>query len=151
MKSDRIQIFREMLGGGRNRVENLAPAHNTANTAIELGGGGGGGQRIPPNFGGGGGGMDPWQTGVENRLNSLDTRVGKIEDRLGGVERSLATLTERVDHLPTSTKLYATAVGIVLALTAAITFGEKLQSLTGPPTESSAYVAPQSDEAANSN
>ena len=73
--------------------------------------------------------MDAWQTSVENRLGSLDARLGGIEARVGGVETNTATLTERVSHLPTSTKLYATAVAIIIALSAVITFAEKLQAL----------------------
>jgi hypothetical protein len=123
MKNDGMQVFRDMLKGGRSSIENLSTNDDTGNSVGQLAGGGGG-QSVPPGFGGrGGGGMDPWQTSVEGRL-------GKLEERLGKVEQSLATLTERVARLPTNTKLYSTAVAIVGAITLAITFGEMLQSLT---------------------
>ena len=73
--------------------------------------------------------MDPWQSSVETRLGSLERRLERVDDRLGTVETALATLTERVSHLPTTTKLYAAAGTIVVALTAVITFGQKLQAL----------------------
>lgn len=33
----------------------------------------------PSNDNGGGDGMDPWQTSVEKRLDSLDTRMGRVD------------------------------------------------------------------------
>jgi hypothetical protein len=73
--------------------------------------------------------MDPWQSSVETRLGTLERRLERVDDRLGKVETLLATLTERVSHLPTSAKLYTAAGAIVVSLTAAITFGQKLQAL----------------------
>lgn len=31
---------------------------------------------------GGGGGMDAWQTSVENRLSSLDARLGRLDEKI---------------------------------------------------------------------
>lgn len=72
--------------------------------------------------------MDAWQQTVETRLVSLDGRIAKVEDRLGAVETSLATLTERVSHLPTKGWMAASAVGIVGAVTTAIGYAEKIQT-----------------------
>lgn len=83
--------------------------------------------------------MDPWQTSVENRLTGLETRISRIETNTGTISADLATLTERVSHLPRKGALYTTAVAIVVAIGAFITFGQKLQSLVSTsPTTSSA-------------
>ena len=86
----------------------------------------------PVNDNGGGDGMDPWQTSVEKRLDSLDNRLGRVEGRLGQVEISLATLAERVKHLPGKEFVVYAAISTVTALTAIIILLSKLGIITGP-------------------
>lgn len=72
--------------------------------------------------GGDGGGMD-------QRLGRLEAQYDRLTDRVGEVEKGLATLTERVAHLP-SKGFIVNALLVSLAVTAAlIAFGEKLQQL----------------------
>lgn len=73
--------------------------------------------------GGGGGtsdGMDPWQTSVEKRLDGFD-------GRLRTVEVQLATLVERVSHLPTKSYF----VTVVTAATAVLMFADKIKAFAG--------------------
>ncbi|TBN48491.1 hypothetical protein EYF88_13370 [Paracoccus sediminis] len=67
--------------------------------------------------------------GVEARLQRLEARVEKVDDRLRGVEINLATLSERVAHLPSKgfiiTSL-ATGVGL---LSAVILFADRIKGL----------------------
>lgn len=76
--------------------------------------------------------MDPWQTSVEKRLDGLDTRMGRVEGRLGQVEINLATLTERVSHLPGKGFVVYAAISTVTALTAIIVLLSKLGVIAGP-------------------
>lgn len=74
----------------------------------------------------GGDGMDAWQTSVEKRLDSLDGRVGRMDDRLGKVEVSLATLVERVAHLPGKGFVVTSAVSTVMAITGLLVLLQKV-------------------------
>lgn len=132
MANEGLELLRDLLKGATNEVEN--PPHGDEYQSISQPplNAGGGQDIVPPPPGGGGGyggGMDPWQSSVETRLGSLERKLERVDERLGGVETNVATLMERVAHLPSSTKLYTTAVAIVIALTAAITFSEKLHGL----------------------
>lgn len=64
--------------------------------------------------GGGGksGGMDPWQTSVEKRLDELPA----IRKDVGEIKVELATLKERIAHLPGKGFVFAVGVGTVAAL-----------------------------------
>lgn len=76
---------------------------------------------LPLNFGGGGGtfdGMDPWQTSVEKRLESLV----EMRERLARVET-------KVDHLPSKDWITAKLqiyVGVMAAITVIATAIAKL-------------------------
>lgn len=50
---------------------------------------------------GGGDGMDHWQTSVNDRLASLDRKTEEMSKDLTGIKVEIATLSERVAHLPT--------------------------------------------------
>ena len=78
----------------------------------------------------GGDGMDPWQASVEKRLDSLDSRMGRVETGLSDVKVNVATLAERITHLPSRGFVVTSAVGTVTALTAIIIFLQKIGLLT---------------------
>jgi hypothetical protein len=72
---------------------------------------------------GGGGtfdGMDPWQTSVEKRLDSLDGRLGRVEGDLGQLKIDVATLVERVAHLPSKGFVWAAMGTVGTVIVAAI-------------------------------
>ena len=112
--TDRLSIFREMLGGSTNRVEKPPVKGDSGNVIGRFGGGGG--QNFGPSFGGGG--MDPWQVGVEKRLDSLDRRASNIEADVGTVKVDLATLKVTVDHLPRKEFILKTVLGSAAVLAA---------------------------------
>ena len=79
-----------------------------------------------PSGGGGGTSGD-----MEARVGRLEERLDKVGDRLGGVEVNLATLTERVAHLP-GKGFIVTVVGTGLTLLGGLTiFGEQVRVLLG--------------------
>ena len=90
--------------------------------------------------------MDPWETSVENRLGSLDTRLGRIEERIGGVETTTATLTERVSHLPTKGWGVTALLLLFAAVTGVVTFQDNIHKLVSGSTVS---VAHQTQAASN--
>lgn len=65
------------------------------------------------------------------RLDSVDGHITSIDGRLRTVETGLATLTERVSHLPSKGFIVKAALGIVGALTTAIALQDKIQALIG--------------------
>ena len=73
--------------------------------------------------------MDQRLDRLEARFDKLDDRFVTFSDRVGGVEREVAVLAERVSHLPGKGYIVSTALLIIAAVTAVITFGEKLQQL----------------------
>jgi hypothetical protein len=83
---------------------------------------------------GGGGdstGMDPWQQTVETRLGELRADVRGIGADVGLIKMAVATLTERVAHLPTK-GFIVTATLTTLAVVAAFAmFGPNLRTLLG--------------------
>ena len=135
---DGLEVFRQMLGGSSNRVEKMRPKSDFANT-VSTGMGGGGGQDTNPPFGGGGGGMDPWQTSVEKRLDSLDRRVTSIEEGVSEIKTNLATLTTNVSHLPGKGFIVATTVTALTVLTLLIALVTNIDKLTGGSSASDAH------------
>lgn len=128
---DPLAQFKKLLG--QDAANNASYDLRGGVSIPGSGGKGGGGFGNTPGGGGfggfGGGGMDPWQTSVENRLGSLETRLGGIDAKLATACEEVGILKERVSHLPTKTFAVSTAIGIVAACGALITFGEKLQEL----------------------
>lgn len=83
---------------------------------------------------------DDLQTGDGDGTNPpMYERVAKLEahmehvredlGKLSGVPATLATLNERVSHLPTKDYMVRVALGLLAAIAALIAFGEKLQTL----------------------
>ena len=74
-----------------------------------------------------GGGSGP----VDDRVSRLEGRVDKVIDELGGVKVNIATLTERVSHLP-SKGFIVTTTTAALALVAAIAvFADNIKAALG--------------------
>lgn len=59
--------------------------------------------------------MDPWQTSVEKRLDSLDRRLSSIEADAGSIKVDVATVKTNVSHLPSKGFIVTT---VILGLTA---------------------------------
>ncbi len=68
---------------------------------------------------------------VQGALVRVDGRLGAVESRLGGVEVGLATLTERVAHLPSKGYAVTTALLSITVLSAVIVFGDQITALLG--------------------
>jgi hypothetical protein len=68
---------------------------------------------------------------MEQRLNRLETRMEKIDDRLRGVEINLATLAERVAHLPSKGFLVTVVLGTGAVLSVLTLFPAQIRSLVG--------------------
>lgn len=92
--------------------------------------------------------MDPWQQSVETRLGSLDGRLGKIDDRLGKIEQTMATLTERVTHLPTKGWGVTALLLLLAAITGLLTFQDNLKNFASG---SSASEPPRIEAVADNN
>jgi hypothetical protein len=76
--------------------------------------------------GGGGGDMERRIERLEDKVDSLDQRLG---DRVGKVEQGLATLAERVAHLPSKGFIVQSLIASLAVVAGLIAFGEKLQAL----------------------
>lgn len=77
-------------------------------------------------------------TGVEGRMDRLETRMDRpegrmdgIDGRLRGVETGLATLTERVAHLPSKGFIVTSTLAVLAAVAGFSTFGENLRVWLG--------------------
>ena len=75
--------------------------------------------------------MDNRIARLEGQFDRLSEKMDRQGDRLGGVEKEMATLTERVAHLPSKGFIWTVALAIIAAISAVITFAEKLQGLVG--------------------
>ncbi|MDR7101492.1 hypothetical protein [Croceicoccus sp. BE223] len=73
-----------------------------------------------------GGGTEP--PDMESRVNRLEDRLDKLIDRVGSVEVSVATLSERVSHLPSKTYIDTRLAGMLAVIAALIAFGDKIQA-----------------------
>lgn len=78
-----------------------------------------------------GGGGDGTSDGMEARVNRLEGRLDKMTDKIGAVEVNLATLTERVSHLPSKGFIVSSALATITLLTAVMIFADKLRALIG--------------------
>lgn len=79
--------------------------------------------RGPDNTGGG--------DGMDGRLEKLEGRIDKIDDRLRSVEVNLATLTERVAHLPSKGFIVSTFLTAGSILSAVILFADQIKAAFG--------------------
>lgn len=77
--------------------------------------------------GSGGGGYGP----LEERVNRLEGRIDKVSDDLGDVKINLATLTERVAHLPSKGFIVSTVVGGTGFFAALVLFADQIKALLG--------------------
>jgi hypothetical protein len=85
-------------------------------------------------FGRGGGmsaDMDPWQASVEKRLDSLDRRAEAVSADVAQVKVALATLGERVSHLPSKSYIDTRLAGMLALIAAIILFADKIKALIG--------------------
>lgn len=78
--------------------------------------------------GGGGGGTSG---GMEARVNRLEDRLDKLSEKVGAVEVNLATLTERVAHLPSKGFIVGVLLTSLSALGALVLFADQLKGLFG--------------------
>lgn len=74
---------------------------------------------------GDGGGGD----GGERRLDRLQARFDKFTDDMSTTKQDIATLKERVAHLPTKEFIIKALMGSLAVIAGMIAFAEKLQAL----------------------
>lgn len=72
----------------------------------------------------GGGGMD-------DRLARIEARIDRQADKLADIDVRMATLTERVAHLPGKGFIVQALIGALTVIALLVAFGEKLQALVG--------------------
>lgn len=85
-------------------------------------------ERVEKAFGGGGGGG---ASGLEKRIDRIEARLDKASDELHSNSTLLATLTERVSHLPGKGFIVAVVMSGMTLFAAIIVFGEKIKALLG--------------------
>jgi hypothetical protein len=66
---------------------------------------------------------------MERRVTKLEEKVDKLIDRATAVEVNLATLTERVAHLPGKGFIVGSTLTTLAVIAALTAYGEKLQHL----------------------
>ncbi|WP_374412691.1 hypothetical protein [Novosphingobium colocasiae] len=66
--------------------------------------------------------------GMEARVAKLEDKVDKLTDRIGGVEVNLATLTERIAHLPSKSYIDGRLLVLLTVVAALIAFSEKIHA-----------------------
>lgn len=74
-----------------------------------------------------GGGSGP----VDDRLNRLEGRVDKVSDELSGVKVNLATLTERIAHLPSKGFIVTTTMTSLALIAALVVFADNIKAAIG--------------------
>jgi len=75
----------------------------------------------------GGGGSGP----VDDRLNRLEGRVDKVSDELSEVKVNLATLTERIAHLPSKGFIVTTTMTSLALIAALVVFADNIKAAIG--------------------
>ncbi len=76
--------------------------------------------------GGGSGGFDPRLGRLEGQFDKLAEKIEKQGDRLSGAEVQLATLVERVSHLPTKGFIIGSLVTAVSILSGLVVIASRL-------------------------
>ncbi|ARU02994.1 hypothetical protein [Yoonia vestfoldensis] len=79
------------------------------------------------NSGGGGGTFD----GMEQRVDRLEAKMDLIDGRLRGVEINLATLSERVAHLPSKGFIVTAVVSVGAVLGSLTLFADRIGAMLG--------------------
>ncbi|WP_446325498.1 hypothetical protein [Blastomonas sp. CACIA14H2] len=74
-----------------------------------------------------GGGSGP----VDDRVSRLEGRIDKVGDELGEVKVNVATLTERIAHLPSKGFIVTTTMASLALLAALIVFADNIKALFG--------------------
>lgn len=77
------------------------------------------------------GGGDGTSGGMEARINRLEQRIDKLSDDAGEAAKNLATLTERISHLPSKDYIDKRLIGLLSVIAALILFGEKIKTVFG--------------------
>jgi len=77
--------------------------------------------------GGGGGTSD----GMEPRVSRLEAHMDKLSGNVGDVKVSLATLTERVAHLPSKGFIIKALVTTIGILSGVVLLADRLKTLIG--------------------
>lgn len=72
----------------------------------------------------GGGGSGP----VDDRVSRLEGRIDKVGDELGEVKVNLATLTERVAHLPSKGFIVSTSMTLLTVIAALVVFADNIKA-----------------------
>lgn len=90
----------------------------------------------PPLKGGGGGGtsggMDPWQTSVEKRLDSLDRRAESVDSSLGDVRERLVAVETKIDHLPSKGFIVTSVISSLAFFSALVLLADKIKAFLVP-------------------
>ncbi len=64
---------------------------------------------------------------IEDRLEKVEAKLEKVDDRLRGVETGVATLSERVAHLPSKGFIVRALLASLAIIAALITFQDQVQ------------------------
>lgn len=94
--------------------------------------------------GGGGGTFDP----MEARVAILERTVEKLEPKVDKLVTDMATLTERVSHLPSKEFIYKAVAGIIAAMVGITALAPKIQSWAGNPPAATTVQPPAPPPAA---
>ena len=93
---------------------------------------------LPLSLSGGGGTSGGMDGEVDRRFQAVESRLGKVEDKLEKISSTLsdlrvdaARLDERVKHLPTTKWAVGAIVTLLTIITGIVTLAPKLQALVG--------------------
>ncbi|AKM09851.1 hypothetical protein AB433_07430 [Croceicoccus naphthovorans] len=78
-----------------------------------------------------GGGGDGTFDGMDHRVSRLEHRLDKLGDGLGEVEVKLATLNEKVSHLPSKSYIDTRLLIMLAVIAALVAFADKIQAFFG--------------------
>ncbi|QQN73154.1 hypothetical protein [Croceicoccus sp. YJ47] len=68
-------------------------------------------------------------SGMEIRVARLESQLDKVGEQMTGVRVNLATLTERVGHLPSKGFIVTANLTAIALIAALLTFGDKICAL----------------------
>jgi hypothetical protein len=66
---------------------------------------------------------------MDARIERLEGKVDKLDDRFRGVEITLATLTERVSHLPSKGFIVSALITSLVVVAGLIVFADSVKAL----------------------
>ena len=73
--------------------------------------------------------LEAQMEGVDKSLHQVSSVLSSLDTRTRGVEVNLATLTERVAHLPSKGFIITTVLTASSVLAALVVFGDQVKSL----------------------